>query len=41
MINNRGKLYNKLGYARVGEVDWRKGKFYLLEKLITSELAKR
>ena len=35
------KLYNNLGYARVGEVDWRKGRFYLLEKLITTESEKR
>lgn len=26
------KLYDSLGYARVGCCDWRKGKFYLMEK---------
>lgn len=26
------RLYNKLGYERVGFADWRKGRFYLLEK---------
>lgn len=35
------RLYNHLGYVRVGEVDWRKGRFYLLEKLITTEPAER
>jgi len=28
------KLYEGLGYKRVGEVNWRKGLFYLLEKKI-------
>jgi ribosomal protein S18 acetylase RimI-like enzyme len=26
------RLYNKLGYKKTGEVNWRKGLFYLLEK---------
>ncbi|MDR1247699.1 MAG: GNAT family N-acetyltransferase [Treponema sp.] len=26
------KLYNKLGYKKTGEANWRKGLFYLLEK---------
>lgn len=26
------RLYEKLGYARVGTADWRKGRFYLMEK---------
>lgn len=26
------KLYKNLGYARVGTADWRKGRFYLMEK---------
>lgn len=26
------KLYEKLGYTKVGTADWRKGRFYLLEK---------
>jgi ribosomal protein S18 acetylase RimI-like enzyme len=26
------KLYNKLGYKKTGETNWRKGLFYLLEK---------
>jgi RimJ/RimL family protein N-acetyltransferase len=26
------KLYDKLGYKKTGEVNWRKGLFYLLEK---------
>lgn len=26
------KLYEKLGYAKVGCADWRKGRFYLMEK---------
>lgn len=26
------KLYENLGYARVGTADWRKGRFYLMEK---------
>jgi GNAT superfamily N-acetyltransferase len=26
------KLYNKAGYKKAGEVNWRKGLFYLLEK---------
>ena len=28
------KLYNNLGYVRVGNVNWRKGKFYLMEKYL-------
>ena len=28
------KMYEKLGYVNVGEANWRKGKFYLLEKKI-------
>ena len=28
------RLYEKLGYRIVGEADWRKGHFYLMEKLI-------
>ena len=28
------KMYEKLGYKRVGEVNWPKGLFYLYEKLI-------
>ena len=28
------KMYEKLGYQRVGEVTWRKGLFYLFEKKI-------
>lgn len=28
------KLYQSLGYCRVGCVDWRKGRFYLMEKQI-------
>lgn len=28
------KMYEKLGYNRVGEVNWRKGLFYLFEKKI-------
>ena len=28
------KLYEKLGYKKVGEVNWRKGLFYLYEKKI-------
>ena len=28
------KMYEKLGYVNVGETNWRKGKFYLLEKKI-------
>lgn len=26
------RLYENMGYARVGTTDWRKGKFYLMEK---------
>ena len=26
------KLYNNLGYTKVGHADWRKGRFYLMEK---------
>lgn len=26
------KLYNHLGYTKVGHADWRKGRFYLMEK---------
>lgn len=26
------RLYNSLGYSRVGDADWRKGKFFLMEK---------
>ncbi len=26
------RLYENLGYARVGTADWRKGRFYLMEK---------
>ena len=29
------RLYEKLGYSRVGEVNFRKGRFYLYEKLIS------
>lgn len=28
------KLYSHLGYSKVGYANWRKGKFYLMEKLI-------
>ena len=28
------KMYGNLGYTRVGYVNWRKGKFYLLEKYL-------
>jgi ribosomal protein S18 acetylase RimI-like enzyme len=28
------KMYNKLGYRKVGEANWRKGLFYLLEKIL-------
>jgi ribosomal protein S18 acetylase RimI-like enzyme len=28
------KMYNKLGYKKVGEANWRKGLFYLLEKIL-------
>jgi GNAT superfamily N-acetyltransferase len=28
------ELYNKLGYKRVGEANWRKGLFYLFEKML-------
>jgi len=30
------KMYNSLGYEKVGEVTWRKGLFYLFEKRICS-----
>ena len=30
------RLYEKLGYRIVGEANWRKGRFYLLEKDITA-----
>ena len=26
------KMYDKLGFAKVGTVDWRKGRFWLMEK---------
>jgi len=28
------KLYDNLGYVRVGHANWRKGKFYLMEKYL-------
>lgn len=28
------KLYDNLGYSRVGYADWRKGRFYLMEKYL-------
>lgn len=28
------KLYDSLGYSRVGYADWRKGRFYLMEKYL-------
>lgn len=28
------KLYEHMGYARVGSADWRKGRFYLMEKYL-------
>ncbi|MDR2793255.1 MAG: GNAT family N-acetyltransferase [Treponema sp.] len=28
------KMYKKLGYKKVGEADWRKGLFYIFEKVI-------
>lgn len=28
------KLYDKLGYSKVGYANWRKGKFYLMEKYL-------
>ncbi|MDR3598040.1 GNAT family N-acetyltransferase [Clostridium sp.] len=28
------RLYEKIGYARVGKANWRKGLFYLFEKKI-------
>lgn len=28
------RLYDHLGYDRVGEVEWRKGRFYLMEKYL-------
>lgn len=30
-------LYKNLGYSQVGCADWRKGRFYLMEKYIVSE----
>jgi hypothetical protein len=27
-------MYNSLGYSVVGEANWRKGKFYLMEKIL-------
>lgn len=27
-------LYEKFGYKKVGEADWRKGRFYLMEKIL-------
>ncbi|MDP4147194.1 MAG: GNAT family N-acetyltransferase, partial [Bacillota bacterium] len=30
------KMYYKQGYIKVGEVNWRKGKFYLMEKKLVS-----
>lgn len=29
------RLYNKLGFVRCGEANWRKGLFYLLEKILS------
>ena len=26
------RLYNSLGYSKVGHADWRKGRFFLMEK---------
>ena len=34
MVIGNMKMYEKLGYVNVGEANWRKGKFYLLEKKI-------
>jgi len=31
------QLYASLGYERVGEANWRKGKFYLMEKILCSD----
>ncbi len=31
------RLYEKLGYRVAGEARWRKGRFYLMEKVIASE----
>lgn len=28
------KMYDKLGYSKVGFADWRKGRFYLMEKYL-------
>lgn len=28
------RMYNSLGYSVVGEANWRKGKFYLMEKIL-------
>jgi ribosomal protein S18 acetylase RimI-like enzyme len=28
------RLYNKLGYKKAGEANWRKGLFFLFEKII-------
>ena len=30
------RLYNSLGYSKVGHADWRKGKFFLMEKYFQS-----
>lgn len=31
------KLYNSLNYSKVGHVDWRKGRFYLMEKYLLKQ----
>ncbi|MCR5122504.1 MAG: GNAT family N-acetyltransferase [Ruminococcus sp.] len=31
------RLYDSQGYAKVGTAHWRKGEFYLMEKLLTGE----
>ncbi len=31
------RLYDSQGYAKVGAAHWRKGEFYLMEKLLTGE----
>jgi ribosomal protein S18 acetylase RimI-like enzyme len=28
------RMYNKLGYKKVGEANWRKGLFYIFEKMV-------
>lgn len=33
------KLYQDMGYSIVGHADWRKGRFYLMEKYISGEIA--